>query len=175
MTPAVNRYIKKRRIFLTHLVYGVLFFYTIPGHTQVSDYDGINKDSVLAHISFLSSDALQGRGTGTQGERAAAGYIAKKLRSYGIAPAVNGDSYFQNIPMHGSRSLEGSRLRLMNENDTLHLTLNEDYLLYETGASTFIPNPVLSSTPNELINFNPAALSFTSPFLFPENTISVPL
>ena len=36
------------------------------------------------HIRYLASDALEGRGTGTKGERLAGDYLAKELARFGI-------------------------------------------------------------------------------------------
>ncbi len=47
------------------------------------------------HVKYLASDELEGRGTGTAGNRKAAEYIATFFKKHGIAP-VNG-SYFQKF------------------------------------------------------------------------------
>lgn len=43
--------------------------------------------SVRAHMEFLASDAMQGRGSGTPFELLAGQYIASQLRQYGVEPA----------------------------------------------------------------------------------------
>jgi Zn-dependent M28 family amino/carboxypeptidase len=53
---------------------------------------------VDAHIAFLSSDLLEGRGTSTRGGRIAAQYIASQLRLAGAEPGVSG-SWFQPFPI----------------------------------------------------------------------------
>jgi hypothetical protein len=93
-------------------------------------------------MEFLGSDALQGRGTGTAGGAAAAQYIADKLEALALKPITPQGSYLQPIPMRGSFSLPGSRLMLSYEGETRTLRLIQDYLLYKTGAQTFVPNPV---------------------------------
>jgi hypothetical protein len=50
---------------------------------------------VRAHMEFLASDALRGRGSGTADELIAATYAASQLREYGIAPAGDQDGYIQ--------------------------------------------------------------------------------
>lgn len=54
--------------------------------------------SIRAHMEFLASDALQGRGSGTNNELIAATYIASELRRYGIAPAGDAEGYLQKAP-----------------------------------------------------------------------------
>uniref|UniRef100_UPI0040475000 M20/M25/M40 family metallo-hydrolase n=1 Tax=Flavobacterium sp. TaxID=239 RepID=UPI0040475000 len=48
------------------------------------------------HISYLSSDELQGRLTGSVGEKKAADYIVKELKSLGLKPYAN-NSFFQTF------------------------------------------------------------------------------
>jgi hypothetical protein len=50
-----------------------------------------------ADVSFLASDALQGRATPSPGQEIAAEYIAAQFRRAGLEPAGD-DGYFQNAP-----------------------------------------------------------------------------
>jgi aminopeptidase YwaD len=50
---------------------------------------------IRAHMEFLASDALRGRGSGTADELIAATYVASQLRAYGIAPAGDDGGYVQ--------------------------------------------------------------------------------
>jgi aminopeptidase YwaD len=54
---------------------------------------------IRAHMEFLASDALRGRGSGTADELVAATYIASQLRAYGIAPAGDNGSYIQQVAL----------------------------------------------------------------------------
>jgi hypothetical protein len=97
--------------------------------------------ALYRHLAVLGSDSLEGRGTGTRGGEIAAAYIARELRKYGIIPAGDGDSYDQQIPLHGSKPLAGSSFQFFTPSGQFQLTLTRDYLLYSTGAQTFIPKP----------------------------------
>jgi Zn-dependent M28 family amino/carboxypeptidase len=55
----------------------------------------VQEKYVRAHLEFLASDALQGRGSGSQYELIAAQYIASQLRQFGVAPAGNLDASAQ--------------------------------------------------------------------------------
>jgi hypothetical protein len=46
---------------------------------------GISADSLRGHLSFLSSDLLEGRGTPSRGVDLAAEYIAAQFRRAGLA------------------------------------------------------------------------------------------
>ena len=54
---------------------------------------------VRAHMEFLASDALRGRGSATADELIAATYAASELRAYGIAPAGDDGGYIQRIAL----------------------------------------------------------------------------
>src|SRR4051812_24619351 len=59
---------------------------------------------VRAHEEFLASDAMQGRGSGTQFELVAGQYVAAQLRQFGIEPAGDADasgqkSYLQTVAL----------------------------------------------------------------------------
>ena len=47
-------------------------------------------------VSFLADDALEGRQTGSDGEQAAANYIAERFKNISIAPKGT-DGYFQTF------------------------------------------------------------------------------
>ena len=50
--------------------------------------------TIQEDVTFLADDNLEGRQTGTEGEKAAAEYIAKRFKSLGISPKGS-DGYFQ--------------------------------------------------------------------------------
>lgn len=84
-------------------------------------------DNLQAHITFLSSDKLEGRRTGTRGEQLAAEYIATQMKLAGLSP--KGDSgYLQIFPVS-----EGKLIAT-----TSHLSVNKTTL---TPGEQFIPLP----------------------------------
>src|SRR5437868_5039379 len=54
----------------------------------------ISADSLRGHLSFIASDALEGRNTPSHGLDIAAEYIAAQFRRVGLEP-VGDDGYFQ--------------------------------------------------------------------------------
>ena len=48
-------------------------------------------------VSFLASDSLKGRETGTANELMAAGYLAQRMEDLGLSPAGNAETYFQTF------------------------------------------------------------------------------
>ncbi len=61
----------------------------------------ITANSLRGHVSFLASDALEGRDTPSRGLDIAGEYIASQFRRLGLEPG-NGDSYFQTVTLPDS-------------------------------------------------------------------------
>src|SRR5688572_32987124 len=59
-------------------------------------YD-FREEAIRAHMTFLASDLLEGRGAGTRGYDIAANYVAAQFEAAGVAPGAGG-SYFQVVP-----------------------------------------------------------------------------
>lgn len=62
--------------------------------------------SIREHMEYLAGDALQGRGSGTAHEEAAARYIAGELKRYGVEPATENGGFVQPIELR-ARSVTG--------------------------------------------------------------------
>jgi len=52
----------------------------------------IREDNIRAELGFLASDAMQGRGSGSNYERIAAEYIGSQFRQFGLEPGGDTDS-----------------------------------------------------------------------------------
>jgi len=65
----------------------------------------IGKEKIRAHVKFLASDLLEGRGTGQRGGDIAAEYIATQFALYGLKPGGDNGTYFQDVPMVGVKTL----------------------------------------------------------------------
>jgi Zn-dependent M28 family amino/carboxypeptidase len=63
--------------------------------------NGIDAEKIRATVKYLSDDKLEGRGTGQKGGDMAADWIAAQFKSYGLLPAGDGGSYFQNVNFYG--------------------------------------------------------------------------
>ncbi|MGC6488872.1 MAG: M28 family peptidase [Planctomycetota bacterium] len=64
----------------------------------------ITEEGLRAHVAYLSSDDLEGRGVGTDGDRAARAYIAAELEKAGCRPGGADGSWEQPVPILGIRS-----------------------------------------------------------------------
>lgn len=61
----------------------------------------VDPANIRSHVKFLSSDLLEGRGTGQRGGDIAAEYIAAQFALYGLKPAGENGIYMQRVPMIG--------------------------------------------------------------------------
>ncbi|MGH9662673.1 MAG: M28 family peptidase [Bryobacteraceae bacterium] len=67
-------------------------------------------ERIRAHVRFLASDLLEGRGVGARGGELAAEYIASQLALAGARPAGDNGTYFQRVPLVGIETQTGSEL-----------------------------------------------------------------
>jgi Zn-dependent M28 family amino/carboxypeptidase len=78
------------RLRRTTLILILSFFITIPVAAQGNA--PIKEQNIRAELSFLASDAMQGRGSETVYERIAAEYIASQFRQFGLEPGGDTDN-----------------------------------------------------------------------------------
>jgi Zn-dependent M28 family amino/carboxypeptidase len=76
----------------------------------------ISGERIRAHVKFLASDLLEGRGTGQRGGEIAAEYIGTQFAVYGLKPAGDDKTYFQNVPMVSVKTVEGTSFKLLPQN-----------------------------------------------------------
>ena len=110
----------------------------------------IQPDALLAHVKFLSSDELEGRGNGTKGLERAAEYIAEQLAAAGLQPGGANGAWFQ--PFHLVTGLtvgEPNRLTLRARGLSVSFTLGESYCPLSATAndSTDVASMQASSAP----------------------------
>ncbi|MEO0733896.1 MAG: hypothetical protein AAFZ52_13750, partial [Bacteroidota bacterium] len=107
----------------------------------------LNELDQAGKMYFLASDFLQGRRTGSPGNEIAANYIASQLHADGYAP-INGESYFQPVPLRETASTANGELTDGEEGYTQH----KDLLIIRGPAAaafglTVIDDPALEQRP----------------------------
>jgi len=104
--------------------------------------DSISAKNISFNLNILADDSLEGRGSGSKGSLIAANFISEKFKEFSLASLQPDNTYFQNIPMHGSRPLSSSELWITSDGNATKLDIGKDYFLYRSGQQTFIPNPL---------------------------------
>ncbi|MFM8430625.1 MAG: aminopeptidase, partial [Holophagaceae bacterium] len=69
----------------------------------------INPKTIQAHVTFLSDDLLEGRGTGERGGDLTVRYLETQSQLIGLQP-FNGTSYRQSVKIAGLKTLPSSTL-----------------------------------------------------------------
>lgn len=131
-------------LFLTFLVVSFVSLPLLPqkSHSFYSAFTAINSQSIKEHLQVLADDSLEGRSVGTKGGKLAAQYISDQFSKFKLKEIPSENSFYQNIPMHGSIPLNSSELTLISNNDTTLLNYSRDYFLYRSGQQTFLPTPI---------------------------------
>src|SRR5687768_6569877 len=83
---------------------------------------------IKAHVRFLSSDLLEGRGVGTRGGQLTEEYIATQLAAMGAKPAGEKGTYFQTVPMVGVQTLPESQLSFQKGNQKFAAKWQEEFV-----------------------------------------------
>ncbi len=80
----------------------ILSLFLLSACSQSDSY--LSKDvtslDIETHITFLASDSLKGREAGTANEALAANYIADHFRDFGLEPAGDNETYFQEFTIN---------------------------------------------------------------------------
>jgi Zn-dependent M28 family amino/carboxypeptidase len=102
---------------------------------QLRASNPINENAVRAHIKFLSSDLLEGRGTGAPGGELAASYIASQLEALGLKGAGPGGSFFQEVSLVGVKADPQTTLSISGSNGSETFKFADEFVAF-TGAQT---------------------------------------
>jgi peptidase M28-like protein len=82
----------------------------------------ILEQNIRAELSFLASDAMQGRGSGTGYEQIAAEYIGSQFRQFGLEPAGDTDasgnkSFVQRAPIENTEGATWNAIGILRGTD----------------------------------------------------------
>lgn len=124
---------KLKHVLLISLVI-VVTGLTITGQRKRSG-PSLNEGAIRAHIKFLSSDLLEGRGPGTRGGDLAANYLAAQLEAIGLKGAGANGSFFQPVSLVGVKADPNTKLTISGRNGKETLKFADDYVAF-TGAQT---------------------------------------
>lgn len=90
--------------------------------------DEISGRRIRAHVQFLSSDLLEGRGVGARGGQLAEQYLASQLAVAGLKPAGENGTWYQTVRLIGVQTLPSSRLMAEKDGQTLELRWQQDFV-----------------------------------------------
>ena len=97
----------------------------------------VDPEKIRAHVKFLASDLLEGRGTGARGGDIAAEYIATQLELYGLKPAGDNSTFMQKVPMVGILTQNSTTFALVpDKGQPVDLHNRVDYVAMDETTNT---------------------------------------
>jgi hypothetical protein len=105
----------------------IVVWLSLPGGAQRTQF---SQDEMKQWLTYIASDALQGRQVFTEGLGLAGAYIAEQLKSFGVAPAGDSGSYFQTVKVLGMRT---------RSNSSVTVTANGETRTFKDGQGVSFP------------------------------------
>jgi Zn-dependent M28 family amino/carboxypeptidase len=92
--------------------------------------NAIDAEKIRATVKYLADDKLEGRGTGQKGGDLAADWIAEQFKSYGLQPAGDNGTYFQNVKFFGvTTDRQKTQFRFVPKSgDAITLKFGDNYV-----------------------------------------------
>jgi len=92
------------------------------------------------HIGYLASDELQGRLTGSKGEKMSYEYIIKQYKAMGLQPMGKDGSFLQSFPYDAGKKTEGKNEMIVNGQQ---VELTNDYYPLNISANKKAKNAIV--------------------------------
>lgn len=111
---------------------------------NVSFSPEIRASDLKNDVSVLASDDMEGRMTGSKGEKASADYIARRFRDMGVMPFDEKSGYLQTFPFtSGVKVVTGeNRMSLKAGANARTLKVDEDFRPLAFSENTTVEGPV---------------------------------
>ena len=90
----------------------------------------LTRAELESHLRFIASDELQGRQTGSPGNRVAARYIAEQFRQLGLKPAGDNNSYYQPVALQRTQPTTMGSIRFGTDS----LAVGKQFVVVAGGA-----------------------------------------
>lgn len=99
----------------------------------------IEEKNVRAHMEFLASDAMQGRGSGTQFEWIAGQYIGSQMQQFGVEAAGDKDAsgkvgYVQTVNITRNVFAEMPKLSYQSNGSTVTLEQGKEMIVFQIST-----------------------------------------
>ena len=143
------------RVFgLSLLIWGMLASRPLAAQTATARVvSGIRSGAFWGPLRFLSSDLLEGRGTGARGGDIAAQYIASQFMLMGLEPAGDSGTYFHDVPI--VTLVPDARLEITGGARPRALAFRDDFVMWSEQTPAFsqerAPAPQVQRAAGELV------------------------
>jgi hypothetical protein len=116
----------------------------IPAQGRAPQSESIRQEDLRADLFFLAGDAMRGRLTDTDENRAAADFIRSRFERLGLKPAGPNNSYFQPYNLMAATIGEGNALDLTSgDGAARHLRAGQEFYPHRVAASGHASGPVV--------------------------------
>jgi Zn-dependent M28 family amino/carboxypeptidase len=122
----------------------LVFCAAVSAQERAPQNDSIRQEDLRADLTFLAGDSLQGRLTGTEGNRAAADFIASRFARLGLKGAGPNGSFYQPYNLMTASLADGNALDIVTRGDTMrHLREGQEFYPHRMSASGRATGPVV--------------------------------
>ena len=120
---------------MKHFFWLVLFVSTVGSAQKIKKADKLILAGLQTHIVFLADDKLEGRRTGTAGEKSAYEYISTQFKATGLIAKGENGTYIQEFEVNEGKQIDPSTRLMINSNKLL---LEKDFfpLIFSANAKT---------------------------------------
>jgi len=125
-----------RRILAMTILAAVLHLSASAQPQRAPQNDSIRQEDLRADLFFLAGDAMRGRLTDTDENRAAADFIRSRFERMGLAPAAPNRSYFQAYNLMTATVGDGNALDVIaGDTAARHLRQGQEFYPHRVSAS----------------------------------------
>lgn len=129
---------------MKRLLFSTLALITLTVQAQkLKKADKAIVENLKGHISYLADDRLEGRRSGTEGERKAMEYIAGEFTKLGLQPKGENGGYIQSFPIDDGRQIGKGTLFQVNGRD---LKAGSDFFPFPNNPNTAAIEGVASTS-----------------------------
>lgn len=121
------------------VITALFIFSACSSSKKMSKTDVVTLASLKSHIQYLSDDKLEGRRTGTNGEKLAMEYISSQFRSIGLLPKGSNE-YYQAFEVNEGKQIDAASALSINGNN---LVSGKDFFPFP-----FSPNQKMEALPS---------------------------
>ena len=116
----------------------------VAAQNRAPHIESITQDDLRADLFFLAGDAMRGRLTDTEENRAAADYLRSRFERMGLKPAGPNASYFQNYNLMTATMGDGNALDVVNGDAAVrHFRPGQEFFPQRFSASGHVTAPVV--------------------------------
>jgi len=108
---------------------------TLSQSKSKTDKVAFDAQAAWSYIKILSSESMLGRESGEPSATMSEEYIASKLKEWGLEPAGDNGTYFQNFSIEHGHIEEGVKLEIITERERRDFYYGEDWRLQSYSGS----------------------------------------